>query len=74
MMKKYVAPQVQTVNMDVSGCLLDGSKRSPIQQVTVKDSEGTDAGDIKVHPTDKGVPSGDIYYSKQFDSWDAWDD
>lgn len=68
-MKKYITPLVQIMALTEAECLLGVS--DPDKNV----SASTPDGDIPVAGGSGSTPPpGNIDYSKQFDSWDAWEE
>lgn len=75
MMKKYAAPHIRLIKMDICNQLLDNSKQTPITNVIVKDGDDDNTStNIPVHNTDKNLPSGDVNDAKGNNSWSAWDE
>lgn len=67
--KTYKTPSIRITEVDLSHSLLAGSPE-PSSEVGVK----SDGDGITVSKKDEGETNRDVYDSKHYNTWEAWDE
>lgn len=67
--KTYKTPSIRITEVDLSHSLLAGSPK-PSSEVGVK----VDGYGITVSNEEEGGTNGDVYDSKHYNTWEAWDE